>query len=580
MVFQTILAGIDLLAIALVGILGSLAVAGVASQSSGGKIAQALTLLNLESRSFQEQAAILAVLAATLLTARTILTVLFTRRVLYFLARRAAVISTNLLTKLLSQSLLFIQSRTTQQTLYSLTHGVSGITLGIIGTAVSVVSDSALLLVMFLGLFVVDPATTVGMVIGIGFLGVLLYKVLHRRAQNLGVISAKLDVDSNEKIVEVLNSYREAIVRSRRSYYANEIGGIRHRLADTQAELAFLPSISKYVVELAVVFSALILGAIQFYTQDARQAVATLAIFLVAGSRIAPAALRLQQSAIQLRITMGVARPTLDLIDALDGVEIPFEEIRDLDVLHEGFIPEIKVQNVTITYPGKKKPAISGVSLSVKAGSTIAIVGPSGAGKTTLIDVILGVIKPESGRVEISGLDPQAAIKEWPGAIAYVPQDVLIVNGTFSHNIALGYRENQINEQLVAEAVKLSRLTEVTSSAEFGLNTQVGDRGSRLSGGQRQRLGIARALYTKPKLIVFDEATSALDGQTEMDISESIQSLKGSATIILIAHRLSTVRKADLVIYLDQGKLLSSGTFENVRMEVPDFDRQAKLMGL
>jgi len=128
--------------------------------------------------------------------------------------------------------------------------------------------------------------------------------------------------------------------------------------------------------------------------------------------------------------------------------------------------------------------------------------------------------------------------------------------------------------------VNLSKLAELVSNSEFGLMTQVGDRGSRLSGGQRQRLGIARALYTKPKLIVFDEATSALDGQTELDISESIQSLKGSATIILIAHRLSTVRKADTVIYLDKGKLISSGTFESVRREVPDFDRQAKLMGL
>ena len=580
MVFQTFLAGIDLLAVALVGILGSMAVAGVSSQTSGGRIAQALSLLNLESRSFQEQAAILAVLAATLLTARTLLSVIFARRVLYFLARRAAVVSTNLLTKLLSQSLLFIQSRTTQQTLYSLTHGVSGITLGIIGTAVSVVSDSALLLVMFTGLFVVDPATTTGMIFGVSLLGVLLYKVLHKRAQTLGVRSAKLDVDSNEKIVEVFNSYREAIVRNRRSYYAHEIGGIRHQLADTQAESAFLPSISKYVVELAVVFSAIILGAIQFYTQDARQAVATLAIFLVAGSRIAPAALRLQQSALQLRITMGVARPTLDLIDSLDGVEVPHEEIRDLDTVHEGFNPEIIVKDVTITYPGKTEPAVSGITFSATVGSTIAVVGPSGAGKTTLIDVILGVIKPQLGTVEISGLDPQSAINKWPGAIAYVPQDVLIVNGTISHNIALGYKETQINEELVSEAVNLSKLADLVSNSEFGLMTQVGDRGSRLSGGQRQRLGIARALYTKPKLIVFDEATSALDGQTELDISESIQSLKGSATIILIAHRLSTVRKADTVIYLDRGRLISSGTFESVRREVPDFDHQAKLMGL
>lgn len=580
MIFQTIMAGIDLVAIALVGVLGSLAVTGVSSQSSQGKIAQVLKLFHLDSRPFQEQAAILALLAAVLLTLRSILSVIFTRKVLYFLARRAAVVSTNLLAKLLSQSLLFIQSRTTQQTLYSLTHGVSGITLGVIGTSISVVSDSALLLVMFTGLFIVDPWTTSGMVIGVGVLGVMLYRVLHNRAHTLGMKSAELDVESNEKIVEVLNSYREAIVRNRRAFYANEIGGIRHELANTQAELSFLPSISKYVVESAVVIGAVILSAIQFYFQDARHAVATLAIFLAAGSRIAPAALRLQQSAIQLRITMGVARPTLDLIDSLDGVDIPSEEIKELDTEHHGFTPEINVNQLTLTYPGKDVPAVSDISLSIKAGSTIAVVGPSGAGKTTLIDILLGVLKPDTGEINISGFNPQVAINKWPGAVAYVPQDVLIVNGTFSHNIALGYKEEEASDSLIMEAVRLAKLDDLIASLDAGLLTEVGERGSRLSGGQRQRLGIARALFTKPKLIVFDEATSALDGQTEMDISDSIQSLKGSATIILIAHRLSTVRTADSVMYLDKGKLIASGTFEDVRSKVPDFDSQAKLMGL
>ena len=216
----------------------------------------------------------------------------------------------------------------------------------------------------------------------------------------------------------------------------------------------------------------------------------------------------------------------------------------------------------------------------VPPGSSVAFVGPSGAGKTTIIDVLLGVLNPDNGSVSISGLAPLLAVAKWPGAVSYVPQDVVIAAGSIRENVALGYPIGEASDELVMGALKVAHLDEFVSSLPEGIETQVGERGAKISGGQRQRLGIARAMFTRPHLLVLDEATSSLDGETEVSISEAIHSLRGSTTVVLIAHRLSTVRNVDMVVYLSKGKVLAKGTFDEVRSMVPDFDRQAKIMGL
>ena len=577
---QISMAVLDLLGVIAIGLLGALSVTGLQSEAPGDRVSAALRFLHISNTTFQTQALVIAVAAVVLLVGRTILSIFFTRRVLFFLSRRGAKISATLISRLLSQPLLVVQARTTQETLFAVTRGVEIITLQILATAVVLASDISLLLLMLIGLLAVNPVTAIGTFIIFSIIGFLLYQMMHVRAGRLGTQSSVLNIKSNEKIVEVFASYRESVVRNRRDYYAREIGKKRFALADNLAEVNFMPYVSKYVIETTVVLGAVLIGAAQFVLEDATHAVATLAIFLAAGSRIAPAVLRVQQGSIMIRGSLGEASPTLDLIDEL-GDSPMIENVEDaVDAIHDGFVAEIQVTGVSLTYPSQSKPAIDDISLTIPPGASVAFVGPSGAGKTTIIDVLLGVLSPDKGTVLISGLPPLLAVANWPGAVSYVPQDVAIAAGTVRENIALGYPSEVATDHLVIDALKVAHLDKFVADLPNGLDSQVGERGARISGGQRQRLGIARAMFTRPQLLVLDEATSSLDGETEASIADAINALRGSTTVVMIAHRLSTVRNADMVVYLSEGKIVAVGTFEEVREAVPDFDRQAKLMGL
>jgi ATP-binding cassette subfamily C protein len=231
-------------------------------------------------------------------------------------------------------------------------------------------------------------------------------------------------------------------------------------------------------------------------------------------------------------------------------------------------------------YINSEKTVVQNVSFRLSPGDTLAIVGPSGAGKTTLIDLLLGVLSPISGEIRISGELINYTVSKWPGSISYVPQEVAVINGSVRENIILGFADSQEYDYQVWRCLETANLKRYVEDLPEGLDTQIGDSGLILSGGQRQRLGIARALFTNPKLLVLDEATSALDAETEDMISRALMQLKGEASLVIVAHRLSTVRNADLVIYMERGEILAAGTFDEVRDAVPNFDQQAKLMGL
>jgi ABC-type multidrug transport system fused ATPase/permease subunit len=577
---QIFLGVFDLIGIAIIGVLGALSISGVQSSAPGDRVSQILDLLHLEGYSLQVQAAFLGSFAAVILVAKTLLSIYFTKKILNYLSKKSAEVSNTMVNKILSNHFQSHEIGTVAQTVFAVSNGVDVILLKIVATVLNIVSDASLLVILGVGLLIVDPTTAAASVVLFLTTGYILYKFMHVRAQELGAESSSLEIRTNETLMEILTTYRDIHVRDRRSYYSNLYSGTRLQLASTNVSINFQPLLSKYVIEAVIVFGALSVAGIQFIMNDAIRAIGALAIFLAAGTRMGPAFIRLQQSAVQIRGSLGSAWPTLRLIQQLRQANIVSLVDSVLDTKHLGFQGDLGLKGVSFQYSGAADVAINNLELEVPQGTFVAVVGPSGSGKSTLADLILGVLKPSSGCIEISSCSPGEAIGKWPGALGYVPQNVPILKGSIFSNVSLGFGDSEVNRELARDALNAAQLESFINSQELGIDTVITEGGLNLSGGQRQRIGIARALFTKPKLLILDEATSSLDGITENEISRSISALKGNITLVVIAHRLSTIRNADLVIYLEKGEVISRGTFEEVRSSVPDFESQASLMGL
>jgi len=578
-VSQILLSILDLLGVALIGVIGALSINGIQSKKAGNRVEQLLEFLNLDNFTFQQQVAVLGILATAVLIAKTLLSIMISRRILNFLSSRGARISHKILKKFLNQDLTEVNKYSQQEIIYASTTGVQNLTTGVIAATTNLFVDASLLLVLFVGLAVVSPSLAITTLTTFVIIAAILNGLLKNKAFALGSDEMKYSVESNEKIWEILNTYREATVRNTRDYYVEEIGQIRLKVSNAIAQKIFLPYIGKYVMEVSMIVGALLITGVQFYFYDATAAITGLTLFMAATTRIAPAILRLQQGLIQIKNFLGNSAVTIELLNLEREPHSKVkEEVHPSSIMD--FQPEITLRNIDYKYEVDSEFQIKDLSLKIHAGEHVAFVGPSGSGKTTLVDIILGVIKPDSGEVTISGINPLAAFKTWPQCVSYVPQQTSISNRSLRENILLGLKTELENDMKIKNALSKAGLGNLIDGLPDGLETILGDNGFKLSGGQRQRIGIARALYTSPSLLVMDEATSALDASTEDEITKTLLELKQEITMITIAHRLSTVREADRVFYLDRGRIEAEGTFEEVRSKVPNFDKQANLMGL
>ena len=588
--FQISLGLLDLLGIALIGLVAAVAVSGIAPNSLPGWAQTVLEATGLDALTVSQLSVFLALAAVLVLVTKTVVSAIMTRLITRFLAHRQADLSVTLARTFMQRPLSQVQRWTTSEATYALGQGVSAATVALLGSAIIIASELFLFSIIGISLFIYDPVLTA--VAGAFFAAIVL--VVHRylgraSAKNANVIK-DTSIDTLSVVSEALSTYRETTVLNRRDLYVSRYDDIVSRYATASANTAFIQEAPKYILEAALYIGALLLGVIQFITKDWSAAATTTALFLAAGSRVIPSLLRLQGAGITIRNAAVMAQPTFFMFDSLEhprsrgldeGASAISHRLHEaIDSDYQGFIADVQVRDVLMTFPDATKPVISNISFSAPPGESVALVGSTGAGKSTLADLILGVLAPDSGEILIGALPPRQAVERWPGAIAYVPQNVALVAGTVKQNVALGIPAEAIRDELVWEALRRAHLAEFLVEHREGLDTWIGERGFKLSGGQRQRLGIARALYTRPRLLILDEATSSLDAETERAITQTLAELEGQVTTITIAHRLATVRNVDQILYLEQGEVVSRGTFDEVRHESADFDRQAKLLGL
>jgi ABC-type multidrug transport system fused ATPase/permease subunit len=569
---------LDLMGLLLVGWIASLSISRLQGASSSSYLDYFFGFLKINNSSFETQIIVLCTLALIFFTFKTVISLYLLRRVYNFLAFEVVRAGEKTLMNLFYSTNIEFRREKSQALLNSVTSGVIYLILGYLGSIVVILTDVFLLIMIGVATFIADPLVAIFAFTYFGIVVLIISRYLTRQSRKLGEQVLTSTVESNQQILDSFSVYRELYLMNDFNFAVEKYSKLRKKVSYNNSKLMFLPNVSKYFLELSLVLGTAMIAVVEFFTSSPLESIGGVAIFFVAATRAFPAILRSQAASITASQSLGHSQITVNYLYKIKLENLPL--IRTHDDIKTNMNSSISFKKVSFSHGVESKFQLKDISFEVSRGSTLGITGPSGSGKSTLIDLLIGLVKPESGEVLISGHLPRETISNFPEKIAYVPQDIPLVSGTLSQNILLGRKcEKKEDLDWLEELIQIIGFSVDVELMKDGLNTKVGQQGISLSGGQKQRIGIARALYGKPELIIFDEATSALDAKSESDISRMIHSRFENVTLVFVAHRLSTLIDCDQIIYLSDGVIRGIGTFRGLYESSSEFREQVNLSG-
>ncbi len=425
-----------------------------------------------------------------------------------------------------------------------------------------IISELVILTVVFIFLVWANPFETI---VIICFLGVVSFSIYNYVKKNVTKWSREAQEDlflTHKWLNQGFHGIKEVKTFSRENFFLTSFQKY-YRVANiTMSKIHAINQMPRLMIETVVVCGmiSMILISLLFSENSIKNLTPILTLFAVAALRVMPSLNRIFNAAIEFKQGTVFLEKVQEYQLSLKGMAKNSER-KDQQIQKRGFSESVNFNLVAYRYPGTEKDVLNGITFSLKKGKSYAFVGSSGAGKSTLIDLLLGLLKPNSGSIKIDQIDLQEDIQGWQKNIGYVPQSIYLIDDSILKNVAFGVDENKIEESKVVSALKQAQLFDFIDRLPEKTQTQIGDRGIRLSGGQKQRLGIARALYSNPEVLIFDEATSSLDMETEKAITGSMNEISKDKTVIIIAHRLATVRGCDHIYFMSEGSIVGEGTF-------------------
>lgn len=573
--------GLDLLSVGLTGLLGAMTATGL---SGGGSY----YILGVQIPFPSPQNVITVVGAiAVLIIVKGGLQIWITRYSQIVMAAIEIKNSVKIARYLFSGSLARLRSFSRAEISFVVNNSTNATFSGVLGAMSSIIIELSLFLAILVVFIVVDPIGAVGVVVYILLIVYLMQLFTARRYLQSGRNIRAAAVDAGTSILEMVDAFREISVLSKQDHFLTDFGEAKKLSVRTGLTLQILKKIPRYIAESGLIVGIFFFVIWQLSRGTLAEGLIAVGIFMAGSFRMMGAILPLQTTWNELRVQQHWVSQAQDILLTLkDQPELldsrPYSTTQPTGqklakIEMQGGI-SVRMRDVSFTHGGAETETIRAVSLEIPSGSFAAFVGPSGAGKTTIVDLLLGLHDPSSGEIELAGMNPKDLREKHPGLISYVPQKPGLVSGSFASNVALGVNPEDVDEDLVRESLRKAELLDFVQNLPQGIHTSLGTQADSLSGGQAQRLGLARALYPQPRFVILDEATSALDASTEASIAESIRNIGSDTTVLVVAHRLSTIQHADVVFVIDDGKVLARGSFPEVRKQVPMIEEYVRLM--